>query len=70
LKEFEIEMERLSSRIEHLKSQNEVLSLTLAESKNHCDNITVLIGEPLTLVLGARQLMGITQNDNINSECQ
>jgi hypothetical protein len=44
LKEFEIEMERLSSRIEHLKSQNEVLNLTLAESKNHCDNITVLIG--------------------------
>ena len=45
LKEFEIEMERLSSRIEHLKSQNEVLTLTLSESKNHCDNITVLIGQ-------------------------
>jgi len=28
LQEFEIEMERLSSRIEHLKSQNEVLTLT------------------------------------------
>ncbi len=38
-------MERLSSRIEHLKSQNEVLNLTLSESKNHCDNITVLIGK-------------------------
>lgn len=43
--EFEIEMERLSSRIEHLKSQNEVLNLTLTESKNHCDNLTVLIGK-------------------------
>ena len=45
LQEFEIEMERLSSRIEHLKSQNEVLILTLTESKNHCDNLTVLIGK-------------------------
>ena len=45
LHEFEIEMERLSSRIEHLKSQNEVLTLTLTESKNHCDNLTVLIGK-------------------------
>ena len=45
LQEFEIEMERLSSRIEHLKSQNEVMTLTLTESKNHCDNLTVLIGK-------------------------
>ena len=50
LKEFEIEMERLSSRIEHLKSQNEVLNLTLSESKNHCDNITVLIGKILFFI--------------------
>ena len=42
---FFSEMERLSSRIEHLKSQNEVLTLTLTESKNHCDNLTVLIGK-------------------------
>ena len=44
LQEFEIEMERLSSRIEHLRSQNEVLNLSLQESKNQCDNLTVLIG--------------------------
>ena len=44
LQEFEIEMERLSSRIEHLRSQNEVLNLSLEESKNQCDNLTVLIG--------------------------
>jgi ribosomal protein L7/L12 len=43
--EFEIEMERLASRIEHLKAQNEVLGLTLGESKDQCDNLTVLIGE-------------------------
>ena len=45
LQEFEIEMERLSSRIEHLRSQNDVLNLSLQESKNQCDNLTVLIGE-------------------------
>ena len=45
LQEFEIEMERLSSRIEHLRSQNEVLNLSLEESKNQCDNLTVLIGK-------------------------
>ena len=49
LQEFEIEMERLSSRIEHLRSQNEVLNLSLEESKNQCDNLTVLIGNLCTL---------------------
>ena len=49
LQEFEIEMERLSSRIEHLRSQNEVLNLSLEESKNQCDNLTVLIGNIFTL---------------------
>ena len=49
LQEFEIEMERLSSRIEHLRSQNEVLNLSLEESKNQCDNLTVLIGNILIL---------------------
>jgi len=38
-------MERLGSRIEHLKSQNELLNLSLSESRNHCENITVLIGQ-------------------------
>ena len=50
LQEFEIEMERLSSRIEHLRSQNEVLNLSLEESKNQCDNLTVLIGNIFTLL--------------------
>ncbi|TRY69349.1 hypothetical protein TCAL_06927 [Tigriopus californicus] len=44
MREFEIEMERLSSRMESLKAQNEVLNLTLAEAKNNSDNLTVLIG--------------------------
>lgn len=45
IKEFEVEMERLNSRIEHLKSQNDVLNLTLEESKCQCDRLSVLIGK-------------------------
>ena len=45
MREFEIEMERLASKIEHLKAQNEVLGIALGESKNQCESLTVLIGE-------------------------
>ena len=45
MREFEIEMERLASKIEHLKAQNEVLGITLGESKSQCEGLTVLIGE-------------------------
>jgi len=43
-KEFEIEIEKISSHVEHLKSQNHVLSLTLEESKTTCDSLTELLG--------------------------
>ncbi|ELU00264.1 hypothetical protein CAPTEDRAFT_145778, partial [Capitella teleta] len=55
---FEIELERLQSKIDNLKSQNDLLTLTLEESKGHCDRLTVLIGKyesnntALQLVLG------------------
>lgn len=45
IREFEVEMERLNSRIEHLKSQNDLLNLTLEESKSQCDRLSVLIGK-------------------------
>lgn len=45
LQEFEIEMERLCSRMEHLKAQNEVLTLSLEESKANCENMAVLMGK-------------------------
>ena len=44
-KEFEIEFERLKCKIDNLRSQNEVLQLTLNESKAHSDRMTVLIGK-------------------------
>jgi predicted nucleic acid-binding Zn-ribbon protein len=43
--EFEIELERLQSRVDHLKAQNDVMSLTLSESKAHCDHLTILVGK-------------------------
>ena len=45
IKEFEIEKERLQSKIDHIKSQNDLLTLTLEESKAHCDRMSVLIGK-------------------------
>lgn len=51
MREFEIEMERLSSRMESLKAQNEVLNLTLAEAKNNSDNLTVLIGTIIVILI-------------------
>ena len=43
-KEFQIEIEKISSHVEHLKSQNHVLTLTLEESKATCDGLTELLG--------------------------
>ena len=45
IREFEIEVERLQSKIDHLKSQNDLTCLSLGESKAHCDRLTVLIGK-------------------------
>jgi len=42
--ELELEVERLASRSEHLRAQNDVLALTLAESR--------ALGERLAVVLG------------------
>lgn len=33
----EIELKRLSAKLEHARSQNSVLALTLTETKAHCD---------------------------------
>lgn len=37
-------MERLASRSEHLRAQNDVLSLTLAESRAMGERLAVLLG--------------------------
>ncbi len=43
--ELELEMEKITSHVEHLKSQNHVLSLALQESKSTCDSLTELLGK-------------------------
>ncbi|XP_006816898.1 colorectal mutant cancer protein-like, partial [Saccoglossus kowalevskii] len=45
IREFEVEMERLNSKIEHLKSMNDLLQLTLEESKANADRLTMLVGK-------------------------
>lgn len=39
------ELQRLQHRSEHLKLQNTVLSLTLVESKQHCNHLYLLCGK-------------------------
>lgn len=39
------EVQRLHRRIEHLRIQNSVLSITLAESKAHCNHLYLLCGK-------------------------
>lgn len=36
-RQFEVETERLNSRLEHARANNAVLALTLQESKAQCD---------------------------------
>ncbi|XP_076323234.1 colorectal mutant cancer protein-like isoform X2 [Tachypleus tridentatus] len=45
VREFEVELERLNSKIEHLKSQNDLLTITLEESRSQCDRMSVLLGK-------------------------
>lgn len=45
VKEFEIEFERFQSKLDHAKSQNDLLMLTLEESKAYSDRLSVLIGK-------------------------
>lgn len=44
-KQFEVETERLNSRLEHARANNAVLALTLHESKAQCDRYIFKITE-------------------------
>ncbi|XP_068082210.1 colorectal mutant cancer protein isoform X2 [Anabrus simplex] len=43
--QYEVETERLNSRLEHVRAQNAVLALTLEESKMQCDRLSLLVGK-------------------------
>uniref|UniRef100_A0A671L1X0 MCC regulator of WNT signaling pathway n=1 Tax=Sinocyclocheilus anshuiensis TaxID=1608454 RepID=A0A671L1X0_9TELE len=45
IREFEVETERLNSRIEHLKSQNDLLTITLEECKTNAERMSMLVGK-------------------------
>ena len=45
LKEYELEIEMLTSRFDHLQAQNNVISLSLEESRNNADRMFVLMGK-------------------------
>ncbi|KAL3234178.1 hypothetical protein MRX96_022696 [Rhipicephalus microplus] len=45
VREFEVEIERLSSKVEHLRCQNDLLQLALEESRGQCDRLSVLLGK-------------------------
>ncbi|XP_053977946.1 colorectal mutant cancer protein isoform X1 [Hylaeus volcanicus] len=44
-RQFEVETERLNSRLEHARANNAVLALTLHESKAQCDRLSLLVGK-------------------------
>ncbi|CAG0902714.1 unnamed protein product, partial [Cyprideis torosa] len=45
LREHQVEIERLQSRIDHLQAQNDVLSMSLEESRLTSERLSILIGE-------------------------
>lgn len=51
------EVSRLLRRVEHLKLQNSVLSLTLAENKQHCNHLYLLCGKYESNAVGLQQAL-------------
>jgi hypothetical protein len=45
LREFELEMERLRTRGEHLRAQSDVLTLALDEARANSEKLTLLCGK-------------------------
>lgn len=45
LKEYELEIEKLTSKLDHLHAQNNVVSLSLEESRSNADRMSMLVGK-------------------------
>lgn len=45
MKERELQLERQNTKVEHLKSQIDVMALTLGESKGYADKLSMLVGQ-------------------------
>ncbi|XP_022904882.2 colorectal mutant cancer protein isoform X1 [Onthophagus taurus] len=55
----EIEFKRLTAKLEHARSQNSVLALTLSETKAHCDRLALLCGKYESNAIALRLALGM-----------
>lgn len=55
--QLQLEMKQMQRRIEYLKVQNTILSLTIAESKQHCDHLYLLCGKYESNAIGLQQAL-------------
>ncbi|KAK9745908.1 PDZ domain of MCC-2 bdg protein for Usher syndrome [Popillia japonica] len=56
---IDIEFRRLNSKLEHTRSQNSVLALTLSETKAHCDRLALLCGKYESNAVALRLALGV-----------
>lgn len=59
--ELELEIERLASRAEHLRAQNDVLLLTLAESRAMGERLAVVLGKFIITNCSANEPLGLSR---------
>lgn len=57
---LDFEMKKLNAKLEHARSQNTVLALTLSETKAHCDRLALLCGKYESNAIALRLALGIT----------
>ncbi|KAG5871006.1 Colorectal mutant cancer protein [Gonioctena quinquepunctata] len=57
---LDIEMRKINAKLEHARSQNSVLALTLSETKAHCDRLALLCGKYESNAIALRLALGIS----------
>ncbi|XP_074025358.1 colorectal mutant cancer protein isoform X2 [Leptinotarsa decemlineata] len=57
---FDIEIRKINAKLEHARSQNSVLALTLSETKAHCDRLALLCGKYESNAIALRLALGIS----------
>lgn len=55
----EVEFRRLNGKLEHARSQNSVLALTLSETKSYCDRLALLCGKYESNAVALRLALGV-----------
>ncbi|KAJ8962153.1 hypothetical protein NQ318_018110 [Aromia moschata] len=57
---MDIEIRKINSKLEHARSQNTVLAITLSETKAHCDRLALLCGKYESNAIALRLALGIS----------